>query len=262
MHQHMRAAHIGLLVARLSAILIFSVTTLFTTANAQTGGWPALPPLNITTMKLWQYSQPWHASNWDHAFSNTPWRYNHVVTININDVDFILDGAGAPELKARSNLGAVRGMWETEVTLPRMRSGLDTAPLWLYNDSSKDEIDFEFVGNTGLLMTLHSYHTGSHKTFSAPLIKGDWSGRRVRFGIQADLFDGWIDMYVNGQRVYQFRRSATPLAFPRTPVRAVISMWPAKAGLAWAENWLGKWTPLASGEQVKMTVHGFAFRSW
>lgn len=216
----------------------------------------SLPPLDLSDMALWNWSGQWHASQWDNDFSTIPWRYDRVVQESGADTRFVLDATGAPELKAQKGHPASRaGLYEVDVTLPQMRSGLCTAPLWLYNDSSRDEVDFEFVGDNYLQMTIHSYRTGSHRTQEFRMA-GDFSDRRIRLGIRTDLDAGVIEMFVDGQKVHTFKDDGA--AFPTTALRPVISMW-AGDKASWAKSWLGAWSPLGSGENLAMTVHGYRY---
>jgi hypothetical protein len=218
----------------------------------------ALPPLDLSDMRLWNWQGRWHASEWDHAFSDVPWRFAKINQASNGDTFFNLDRNGAPELQAINQPAQTRGLWEAEVTLPNEASGLAIAPLWLYNSSSKDEIDFEFVGTKGLQVNIHSYSTGKH--VQAPVMlagTSGWSGRRVRFGIRSDLDAGKIELMINGKIVHTYLRSTNPGAFPSTALKPFISMWPAKSGLSWAETWLGKW----AGEPATMVVHGYRFTS-
>ncbi|MEN7536093.1 family 16 glycosylhydrolase [Aurantiacibacter flavus] len=223
----------------------------------QTLGTGDLPSIDISTMMLFDYSQRWHASNWDHGFSDIPWKFDHV-TANGSDIVLRLDDTGAPELKGVGQEGHYRGVWEADVTLPDMREGFVAAPLWLYtkyNDGMAGEIDFEFT-RLGLQLTLHSEHTGAHKQHGVTVMAGqDWSGQRYKLGIRADIRAGYIEMYVNGEKVHTFRRSDSPDAFPTEPMIPLMSMWTAKSGLGWAEGWLGKW----DGGTQTMTVHGYAY---
>ena len=160
-----------------------------------------LPPIDISAMKLFDYSQPWHASDWQHAFSDIPWKFDHV-TASGSDVVLILDPTGAPELKGVGQEGHYRGVWEADVSLPEMREGFVAAPLWLYtkyNDGKAGEIDFEFT-RLGLQLTLHSEHTGSHQQHGVTVMAGqDWSRQRYKLGIRADIQAGYIEMFVNGK---------------------------------------------------------------
>lgn len=215
-----------------------------------------LPPLDLSDMQLWNWQGLWHASQWDHAFSDVPWRFDRVSQAAGGDTFLKLDVNGAPELQAINQPAHKKGLWEVDVTLPNEASGLAIAPLWLYNSSSKDEIDFEFVGTKGLQVNIHSYATGKH--MQAPVMlagTSGWSGRRVRFGIRTDLDAGQIDLLIDGAIVHTYHRSAHPGAFPATELKPFMSMWPAKSGLSWAETWLGTW----AGEPTTMVIHGYGF---
>ena len=214
-----------------------------------------LPPLDLSDMALWNWSGQWHASHWDHEFSDIPWRYDHVFQTS-GDTVFRLDGDGAPELKAEAAAPVRAGVWEVDVTLPEMQSGLVAAPIWLFNQANGDEIDIEMAGENGMQVTLHAYHTGSHRkaTFTVPDTQALY-GQRVRMGIEVDLDAGYVEFTVDGALVHTFYRSQHPDAFPTTALKPIISMWTAKRGLGWAESWLGSW----NGTPASMTVHGYRY---
>lgn len=218
-----------------------------------------LPPLDISEMRLWDFSD-WHASEWDNGFSNIPWKAAAVQWQSDDSVLFALNSVGAPELQAPDSALKMVSHWQADVTLPEQRSGVCVAPLWLYSKSTgkKGEIDFEFTKD-GLVCTIHSEHTGSHKQL-AQIIPGfeEWGGKRYLFGITADIDAGVIEMLVDGELVHTFNRADQPDAFPAEPLKTFISMWTAKAGLGWVEGWLGKFTPLAKGERLAMMVHGYS----
>ena len=215
-----------------------------------------LPPLDLSDMRLWNWNGLWHASEWDNVFSDIPWRFDHVIQTAGGDTMFVLDAVGAPELKAQKQAYQKRGYWEVDVTLPSSQSGLVIAPLWLWNDDTKDEIDFEFAGTKGLQLTIHSYGSGRHVQSHVIVPNTDrLTGQRVRFGIRTDIDSGKIDMSINGELVHTFNRSDNPAAFPKSGLKPIISMWPAKAGLVWAEQWLGRF----AGHPATMVVHGYNF---
>lgn len=215
-----------------------------------------LPPLDLSDMALWNWQGLWHASEWDNAFSDIPFRYNHISQSADGNTTFSLDSSGAPELKGQNQPTHIAGLWEVDVSLPDAASGLNMAPLWLYNGDNGDEIDFEFVGTKGLQVTIHSYNSGSHAYDAFMLLNSSsLAGQRVRLGIRADLTAGWIDMLVNGQVAHSFHRSDSPNAFPTTGLKPVLSMWTAKSGLGWAEQWLGTW----NGGSATMVVHGYQY---
>ena len=105
-----------------------------------------LPPLDLSDMALWNWSGTWHASNWDNAWSSIPYRYDHVQQDAAGNTYFVFDAKGAPELKAQNGHPySTKAYYEVDVTLPQMRSGMVVAPLWLWHDKTRDEVDFEFV---------------------------------------------------------------------------------------------------------------------
>lgn len=219
-----------------------------------------LAPLNLSDMRLWNWNGKWHASEWDHANSTIPWRYNRVARQSTGDVKFRLDATGAPQLQAMNGTPAYgSGLWEVDATLPALREGMVVAPLWLYDPTSKDEIDFEFVGRRGLDVTLHAYPNGVHKQNTVRLFAGtDMSGKRMRFGIRLDQTGGTATMLVDGQAVHTFDRAKLGW-FVTKPVKPFIELWAANPKLTWLTQWTGIWAPLAAGEHRTMTVHGYGY---
>lgn len=146
---------------------------------------PRLPTLDLSDMKLWNLAGKWHASHWANEFSLTRWKFARILKGKNGEVKFVLDATGAPELAAGSGITAHKdGLWETEVTLPVMRDGMVIAPLFLWNNDTRDEVDFEFAGRKGLDVTVHKYINGLHITKTVRLFAGvDMSGQRKRFGI-------------------------------------------------------------------------------
>ena len=215
-----------------------------------------LPALDLSAMRMGGRQGPWRASNWASAFSGVPWRYDRIRQQPDGATLFHLDRHGAPELQGIWKRAHKKGLWEVDVTLPQEAPGLAIAPLWLYNPASRDEIDFEIVGTRGLQVNIHSFASGKHAE-TPVLLPGTtgWSGRRVRFAIRTDIDAGEIDLLVDGVVVHSYRRDSDPDAFPVTALTPMISMWPAKRRLDWAESWLGKWR----GEPATMVVHGYRF---
>ncbi len=220
----------------------------------------ALPPLDLSDMRLWNWSGKWHASEWGNGMSPLPWKYDHVSQPAGKDTAFTLDAAGAPELQAMGGTPVyTHGLWETEVTLPKLKDGLVVAPLWLWDSNSSDEIDFEFVGRKGLDVTLHAPLNGQMQQNTVRLFAGrDMSGERHRFGIKADAAAGWVEMYLDGQRVQRWDRGSMAF-FISHPLKPMISMWAADPNNAGFVSWTGKWPGLATGETLTMTVHGYKY---
>ena len=220
----------------------------------------ALPPLDLSDMRLWNWAGKWHASEWANAGGPIPWRYNHITQPNRADTIFKLDAAGAPQLQAQNGTPAYgAGLWETDVTLPRMRDGLIVAPLWIYNATSRDEVDFEFAGRKGLDVTIHAALNGVMQSQTVRLFPGvDMSGQRKRFGIKVDQAAGYVEMYVDSKLVHRWDRSKMSY-FVSKPLKPWIEMWPANPANTGFVQWAGKWTGFATGETLSMTVHGYGY---
>lgn len=235
-----------------------TATTFTTTSTAPVVA--PLAPLDLSDMKLWNWNGKWHASEWDHASSTIPWRYNRVTGQANGDVKLRLDSTGAPQLQAVNGTPAYsNGLWEVEATLPQLREGMVVAPLWLYNSANKDEIDFEFVGRRGLDVTLHAYPGGVHKQKTVRLFAGtDLSGKRMRFGIRRDDAAGKIAMLVDGKVVHTFNKAYLGW-FVTKPVKPFSELWAADPSKTWLTQWTGVWKPLASGDHRTMIVHGYGY---
>jgi hypothetical protein len=228
------------------------------TAQAAT----TLPRLDLRDMRLWNWGGTWVASQWANGNSPIPWRYDHIVRKGNGDVAFVLDPAGAPQLQAGGAQAAhTSGLWETEVTLPPMRDGLIVAPLWLYDTTTKDEIDFEFPGRKGLDVSMHTYPNGKHVQSTTRLFAGqDFSGKRVRFGIRMDQAKKHIDMLVNGVVVHSWD-GATTSSFVSHPMKPWMETWAANPANSGFVSWAGKWTGagVSASKPLVMTVHGYGY---
>lgn len=222
-----------------------------------------LPPLDLSDMRLWNWSGKWHASEWANGSSLTPWKYARITKQKNGNTLFVLDASGAPELKAQGGIGAASsGLWEAEVTLPTMRDGLVVAPLWLYNDKTRDEVDFEFAGRNGLDISIHSYVGGLHMQRTVRLYKGtDFSKRKVRLGIALDQSSGLANLYVDSKLAVSIKASEIGF-FPKSPMKPIISMWPARSDWGDFVAWTGKWVPLAKSESLSMIVHGYGYKAF
>jgi hypothetical protein len=220
----------------------------------------ALPPLDLSAMRLWNYAGLWHASEWDNANSAIPWRYNRVTQPVLGDTYFVLDGTGAPQLQGVDAMPAYSaGLWEAEATLPTLRDGVIVAPLWLYNSTTRDEVDFELAGRKGLDVTIHAWPNGVHKSQTVRYFAGtDFSGKRVRFGIRMDQASGFAEMYVNGALIHRWDRAKLGY-FPASPVKPWLEMWAANPANTGFVQWAGQFTPFQTGESMKMTVHGYKY---
>ena len=219
-----------------------------------------LPPLDVSDMRPWNYDAAWHASHWDNNFSRIPWRSDRVSFAPNGDVVMRLDRSGAPQLKSERRIAmADRGTWEVEVTLPELREGLVVAPLWLYNEERREEIDFEFAGTKSLDLSVHAYPEGEHRQTTVSVFEGmDFSNCTVRFKIIADIPAGWAKMYVDDRLVHRFEKDDLGY-FLTGKTRPIIEMWAARDDHDGFVQWLGKWRDLPAGKDLTMRVHGYRY---
>jgi hypothetical protein len=256
------AAQTGKVAALLNGAsrALLAPTPMANPAAAATPAVATLPPLDLSDMRMWNWNGKWLASEWDNVNGPIPWRYNHIVQKSGKDTVFTLDATGAPQLQGMNGTPAyTRGLWETEVTLPSLHEGVIVAPLWIYDTGSKDEIDFEFAGRRGLDVSMHVYVNGVHQQNTVRLFAGtDMSGQRHRFGIKIDETAGYVEMYVDGQRVHRWERSSTT-SFISHPMKPWIEMWPTNPSNAGFVQWAGQWKGLAPNEKLTMTVHGYGY---
>ncbi len=220
----------------------------------------ALRPLDLSTMRLWNWGAKWIGSEWGNAMSPLPWKYSQISQPAAADTLLTLSAKGSAQLQGGGATAAMRdGLWETDVTLPRLKEGLVVAPLWLYDPASRDEIDFELAGRKGLDVTMHVYVGGVHKTSTKRLFaETDMSLQRKRFGVRVDQTLGAVEMFVDGKRVHIFERSKMGF-FVSKPVKPWIELWAADPRNANFVAWVGKWPGLATGEALTMRVHGYGY---
>lgn len=220
----------------------------------------ALLPLDLSDMRLWNWNGRWHASEWANGMGPLPWRYDHVSQLNGKDTYFTLDVNGAPQLQAMGGTPVYsHGLWETEVTLPQLHDGVIVAPLWLWDDNSRDEVDFEFAGRNGLDVTLHAAVNGQMQQNTVRLLAGrNLSGQRHRFGIKIDDVAGLVDMFLDGVRVQRWDRSRMAF-FVSHPLKPMIEMWATDPNNAGFVGWAGRWNGIEPDQSMQMTVHGYGY---
>jgi len=213
-----------------------------------------LPRIYLSDMQPWNWNGMWHASEWANGDSTIPWKYGRVRQAFGGDTHFVLNAAGAPELKAQKGHPSwSTGMYEVDVTIPDMRPGLIASPILLFNDRTQESIAIQIVGKRQLQFTVHGAPEGIRKSEEFSLA-GDYSGRRMKLAIRRHTQLGLIDFFVDGELVHSL--NDTSPAFPQSAMRPIISMHAAdKHG--WAKQWAGTWQGLAGDERIRMTVHGY-----
>lgn len=220
----------------------------------------SLPPLDLSTLALWNWSGVWIASEWNNANSTIPWRYSRISQPAKTDTLMKLDATGAPQLQGGGGMPAyASGLWESEVTLPTLRDGVVVAPLWIYNSTTRDEVDFEVPGRKGLDVTIHSWPNGVHRSQTVRYFAGtDLSGKRLRLGIKVDQAAGTIEMLVNGTRIHRWDRAAMTY-FPSSEMKPWFEMWAANPANTGFVQWAGKFTGFRSRESMTLKIHGYGY---
>lgn len=218
----------------------------------------ALPAMDLSGFGLWNWDAVWFGSEWGNNLGPIPWKNDHIARVGTDTV-LTMDANGAPQLQGMNGTVAhTAGLWEAEVTLPTFHDGVVVAPLWIYNDGNKDEIDFEFAGRGGLDVTMHVYVNGQDQRVSKRYFEGqDLSGQRHRFGIEVkpDVVNMWFD----GKVLHTFEK-AKQTSFVSAPLKPWIELWAADPNNSGFVSWVGKWLGLKPGESMKMIVHGYGFR--
>lgn len=219
-----------------------------------------LPKIDLSDMRLWNWDGKWHASEWNNGMGPIPWRFNRVSLSANGDAVLRMDAEGAPQLQAMNGTPtAASGFWEADVTLPRLKEGVVVAPLWLYDQATGDEIDFEYAGRNGLDLTMHTRAAnGQMEHHSVRVFAGrDMSGERHRFGIRVHQGTGVAEMYLDGRLIHRWRR-ANMSSFVSRPLKPWIEMWAADPNNGGFVGWVGRWAGFAPSESMTMTVHGYA----
>ncbi|MEX1251621.1 MAG: hypothetical protein WEA77_10555 [Hyphomonas sp.] len=164
--------------------------------------------------------------------------------------------------------GLTQGKYVVESTISEVWPGVVYAPLWLYSEGSAEsghEFDFEYM-NGRLEYNLHNGKGG----FQMRSVKKDLAGHRVRWTIErrpgrvtmsvVSLTDGWSDRLVVQPRTvagWASKTGAPPdLRFPpdSIPMFPFTELWRCNA-----PGWCGAWKPLAPGQTIDMTLHGYQF---
>jgi hypothetical protein len=240
------------------AIAVMGLSAQTAAADTENKGC-GLPPLDLSDMRLFNYNAPWTASEWANSGSKIPWHFDHVRQEG-DTVTLRLDARGAPQLQAvQGTKAALDGLWETDVTMPELREGVVVAPLWIYDQSTKDEVDFEFVGRRGLDVSMHAWPDGNHLTKTVRLFAGtDFSGRRICLGIKSEATTGKVEMLLDGKVVYTWKKSDLGF-FVTHPMRPFIEMWAADPSNSGLVGWTGEFTGFKPDQSMLMTVHGYRY---
>jgi hypothetical protein len=165
-------------------------------------------------------------------------------------------------------LARTQGKYVVEATISEVWPGVVYAPLWLYSEGSAEgghEFDFEYM-NGRLEYNLHNGNGG----YRMRSVEKDLAGHRVRWTIERrpgrvtmsvrSLTDGWTDrLVVQPKTVARWASedgAPANLRLPpdTTPMFPFTELWRCNA-----PGWCGTWKPLAPGQTINMTLHGYRF---
>ncbi|WP_206245199.1 family 16 glycosylhydrolase [Novosphingobium terrae] len=200
----------------------------------------------------WNWAAPFLASDWASPLGILPWKFDHV-GVSGTDVVLTMDSSGAAQVQGQGGTAAYSdGLWEADVTVPTLRPGVDVAAFYLYENKNHHEIDFEFFGTFGLMVTLH---TDKGSTESVKIANAsEFSGKRLKLSIKADQGKGSISMLVNGIERYTFDRKIATV-WPSEPMKPYFDLQPAAIA---QDSWLGHWSGFtAPSDNMKLIIHGY-----
>jgi hypothetical protein len=216
----------------------------------------SLPNWTGVKLELWNYQNPFFPSQWGEAKLNGyDWRANHAT---ISNGSLLLSVSEKASGQVQGNEYLSRALWEVDVILPEMRSGLVAAPLWLMSRDKSDELDFEFLGVKGLTLTAWTDVDGSKRAVWSLGANGtgqigNLSGKRYKLGIAYNAGKS-VTFYVNDKKLKTITPDDTGGRFPKLPLKPFFDLWVAN-GID--PGWAGSWQPLPGGTTLTMQVLGY-----
>lgn len=231
--------------------------------------WPAsaLPSFKGLDImgSLWQWEAPFFPLAWGPEPQMAPavWKAENLRLGPGGELIISVTDAAAGGLKAGNKSKYLKALFEADVTFGPEVPGLVQAPLWLYNDDTADEIDFELVGAAGGLQI--ATHSGTQFDQSkdkngvalpATVLPAGQAGKRMKLGIEYHAGDKAV-LYIDGKEVA--RRTASqyaPGVFPKSPLGAIFNSWPTNASDPNLTNWTGVWKG-TQGKVLETIIHGY-----
>ena len=170
--------------------------------------------------------------------------------------------------EAEKKLKKTQGHYITEATLPNLRNGVISNPLWLYSEGAAEgghEYDFELM-NGRIEYNLHNGNGG----FTMKKTEKDLSGHRVRFEIIrrpgivtmriTSLTDGFTDQLIITPEIVKnwATKTGAPVNLRFPPDN--IAMFPlTEHWISRWDSWSGTWIPLSGTQSIDMILHGYSF---
>lgn len=197
------------------------------------------------------WGNPWAPSYWaeNPKLNGYDWSANNVI-VDGTDVKMRITEKNSAQLQQGSGFAMSKGRWEMDVTLTAPTPGLIQAPLWTYNNETRDELDFEWVGDKGLQLNVYAKGV-SVWTKLIPTLKDGRHHIAVEYEAGKSVI--FISDGVELARVTPAETKGN--VFPASPMKAYTEIWQSNS-----EGWAGKWAGAGSG--LTMTLHGFLQTKW
>ena len=186
----------------------------------------------------------WTPSDWDEPKMNGyAWSPRNAVLAD-GEVTIRVTEKNSGQIQQNDAGFSAAARWDVDVTLADRVPGLIQAPLWAYNRDTRDELDFEWVGEKGLQLNVYAGGVSVWSKLIPDVVDRHYiaieyeAGKSVIFIMDGVELDRVTPAMTKGG------------AFPSSPMKAYIEAWPSLA-----EGWAGKW--VGAGAGLTMTVHGF-----
>ena len=199
-----------------------------------------LPPIRGPIVAS-NWTNAWASADWSEAkLGAYPWSAANARLVG-KDLVIRVTEKNSGEVQQNGAAASLSSRWEVDATAAPMTPGLIQAPLWLYNKDTRDEIDFEYVGDRGLHLTIYKRGVAVW----SKTIQGDFTREHLALEYRAGRS---VVFFANGTEL----ATVTPdmAALPDSPMKAYIEMW-----VTTAENWAGRWP--GAGNGLEMRIHGF-----
>lgn len=208
---------------------------------------PNFAGYNLENGASGKWGNTWTRSTWDETkLSGYSWSEKNARIVG-PDLLISVTERNSGQVQADYRAVFTKARWEVDVTLAPNAPGLIQAPLWTYNNETRDELDFEWVGKKGLQLNVYAKGVS---VWSKLLFPGDNSGKRHHIALEYDAGKSVI-FIMDGVELARVTPADTKgNAFPQSAMKAYIEAWPTMS-----EGWGGKW--LGAGSGLTMTVHGY-----
>lgn len=202
-----------------------------------------IPPMKGQLIKD-DWNQPWAAAYW--GKDALPWLFENAVLSN-GEIRLNLTPKGGASIQSHTDQLSTNATFTVWATTDKATTGIIQSPLYLFGadyQKTQDEVDFEIVGDKGLILAVHRTGTSNVWTKTIP---GDFTGRhKWEIIYQADDVIIWR---VDDVEVARVTKAELGAKFPTAPLKPYIEIWPTRN-----EGWAGKFTPPVT---MAMTIHGY-----